>query len=279
MAVSAKPSGGQRSDDEDVDLLWPFRLEDYWPGPGDVSWHLFKGGSSVSSADGEREDPEIVPVSFSDTNNPLRHISPEQTPRCYSPMSEETVGTYEREEISNNLRLRLRVIRGLLQFQRYDGAIDFGDSATAEKWLGMDIVQALDTLSPPGLVLQVLWTAAVCVLLERDFQSCKALWELLAFKANTYLKSESHYLETGLQGADDLLLSVEALLEGLALPILSEGGAAGLDDAAVETRQPEAADGTDDSAKMIVVETGPNDEEGLGERGPADKDLGALENV
>ncbi|KAH6850635.1 von Willebrand factor type A domain-containing protein [Chaetomium sp. MPI-CAGE-AT-0009] len=103
-------------------------------------------------------------------------------------------------------------VSSLLNFQHYDGSVDFGSWEVAEMLLGKAIADALRSLQQtgPGLSDRGLWTAAVHVLLERNFQSCKALWELMAIKTASYCRNNS---------GSSLLEVVGKGLEGLKLPL------------------------------------------------------------
>lgn len=83
-----------------------------------------------------------------------------------------------------NKRTEGDIVRELLAVQQYDGAIDFGDWAAAGEILGEAVSYVLRALQQTYLDFsdRAVWTAATHVLLERDLQSCKALWELMGVK-------------------------------------------------------------------------------------------------
>jgi hypothetical protein len=113
-------------------------------------------------------------------------------------------------------------IARLLQFQVFDGYIEFTSWATAEVFLGLEISSALRAIHETVVVTaKELWTAAVLVLLERDFQSRKALWDLMAIKMASCVP-EAAVLQL------DLLETVRKSLEGLELPV-KKGAAADID--------------------------------------------------
>lgn len=105
-------------------------------------------------------------------------------------------------------------IHSLLWFQTFEGCINFGDENAAKTWLGEGVTRALGEiqLRNPSWRTEALWTAAVYVLLGRDFESCESLWALMAFKAHTYLRN--YVLEV-----DEMLLEVKEALEGLEVPM------------------------------------------------------------
>jgi hypothetical protein len=81
-------------------------------------------------------------------------------------------------------------IRHLLTFQQYNGSFVFPTPADAASCLGKPITA---TLSARFLKTQPPWdvawvhTTAVVHLLERDFGSCRALWAMMAWKAEQWL--------------------------------------------------------------------------------------------
>jgi hypothetical protein len=118
-------------------------------------------------------------------------------------------------------RTERNFITHLLQFQVFDGHIEFTSWAMAEVFLGKKISGALRAIHATVVVTaKELWTAAVLVLLERDFQSCKALWELMAVKMASCVP-EVAVLQL------DLLYTVRKSLEGLELPV-KKGAAANI---------------------------------------------------
>jgi hypothetical protein len=81
----------------------------------------------------------------------------------------------------------------LLKHQRFDGFFHFTTRAEADATLGVDITSALHGLMGDTVVADaVINTAAVAVLLERDFACCKALSELMRDKAVAYLQKHGH---------------------------------------------------------------------------------------
>lgn len=122
----------------------------------------------------------------------------------------------------------------LLQHQLFDGHIDFKRWATAINLFGKEISRVLYTIqnTVAGVTAQKVWTAAVLVLLERDFKSCETLWELMASKMRSCFP-EAEALELGLPD------TVRTSLEGLELPV-KKGGAVGI-------KVTEAAEQTDGS--------------------------------
>jgi hypothetical protein len=107
-------------------------------------------------------------------------------------------------------------IRALLKYQKHDGCIRFSNAVLAEGLLGAEISRALTDLKlrNSSWSEEQLWTSAVCILLERDFQSCAALWQLMALKGKTYLGK--------FENSEELLRDVEEALEGLKVPIHRE---------------------------------------------------------
>ncbi|GAB1314529.1 hypothetical protein MFIFM68171_04739 [Madurella fahalii] len=131
----------------------------------------------------------------------------------------------------------------LLSYQRYDGSIEFKDWATAEKHLGKEIADALrdmhttrwSRLKYPIVKARALWTAAVHVLLERDFQACKSLWELMAIKPESYCQKLNYM-------APNVLEVVKEKLDGLKLSFhqqKNEEAIASAKAVAAETAAPE----------------------------------------
>jgi hypothetical protein len=108
-------------------------------------------------------------------------------------------------------------IRTLLRYQQFDGSIDFGKWFIAENVLGSDITAALWALAQgyPDDEAKTIWTAAAHVLLERDCQSSKSLWELMAIKLARYCWGRPW--ASGFRM--DPLEVVKKVLEGLKLPI------------------------------------------------------------
>ncbi|KAL2166651.1 hypothetical protein VTG60DRAFT_2347 [Thermothelomyces hinnuleus] len=108
-------------------------------------------------------------------------------------------------------------VRDLLAFQQFDGAVDFGSWAAAEEVLGAAVSDALRELQQahPGLTDKAVWTAAVRLLLQRDLQSCKALWGLMVLKMAEYC---ARLVATSVL-APDFLDLVDSKLKGLRLPI------------------------------------------------------------
>ncbi|KAL2137520.1 hypothetical protein VTI28DRAFT_9224 [Corynascus sepedonium] len=81
-------------------------------------------------------------------------------------------------------------VKTLLNFQRHDGAIDFGDWPTAEYILGSHMSVILRALQGyhSGFTDLVLWTAAVNTLLQQRFRLLQPLWMLMASKMGDYLQ-------------------------------------------------------------------------------------------
>lgn len=76
----------------------------------------------------------------------------------------------------------------LLKAQRFDGTFHFSSQAEAEAMLGAEVTAALRDLMSEKFPEVLVYTAAVVVLLERDFTSCQALWVLMRDKASAYLQ-------------------------------------------------------------------------------------------
>ena len=109
-------------------------------------------------------------------------------------------------------------VTAILQFQCHDGSIHLRDWETAKQILGKDIADGLCSITHaawPDVALEVLWTVAVRVLLERDFQSCKALWELMVIKMTAYCEKSLGDLPSH----EDLLREVGELLKDWKVPI------------------------------------------------------------
>ncbi|KAK4114599.1 hypothetical protein N656DRAFT_536923 [Canariomyces notabilis] len=121
-------------------------------------------------------------------------------------------------EIKEELRKENAFICSILECQAHDGRIRFSDAVVAERLLGGEISRALTDLKPrhPSQLDEHLWTAAICILLERDFQSCAALWQLMVLKAKSYLGK--------FENSEELVRDVEEALRGLKLPIYTEQG-------------------------------------------------------
>jgi hypothetical protein len=113
-------------------------------------------------------------------------------------------------------------IRTLLGYQQFDGSIDFGAWAVAKLVLGKDVSDALRALQQtyPDLTDRAAWTMAVCVLLERDFQSSKSLWELMTIKMKSYC--EKLPLPPTSELGSNLLHVVAKGLAGLKSPVEQE---------------------------------------------------------
>ncbi|KAK4096716.1 hypothetical protein N658DRAFT_333945 [Parathielavia hyrcaniae] len=146
----------------------------------------------------------------------------------------------------------------LLAYQKFDGSIFFGDIMQANKHLGRDIVDALRGLrlfgrtSAKRLHWRVLWTAAVLVLLERDMQSCKSLWELMAMKMASYCEKHSPSDSAGSHGSGKTLGwldEVRTQLEGLRLPVHRRKGVkqTAVGGAPAPATQPNEGDNTRDN--------------------------------
>lgn len=85
---------------------------------------------------------------------------------------------------------RKEYISVLLRSQLFNGSFLFGSQAEAEATLGSEVVvAALRGLTDGRLPDAVLYIAAVVVLLERDFGSCQALWDLMHDKALAYVQN------------------------------------------------------------------------------------------
>lgn len=109
-------------------------------------------------------------------------------------------------------------ITTVLSFQCHDGSIDFVDWLAAQRVLGADIADALSLniqAAFPDVSQEILWTLAVWVVLERDFQSCKALWELMGLKMKAFCEKN-----LGSSACHSRLLGeVQAALKDLRVPI------------------------------------------------------------
>ena len=88
-------------------------------------------------------------------------------------------------------------IRELLSFQQYDGSFLFDTYGELEKLLGASFIsivtglQGMDWWHPIINERKLLaYTFSILVLLEREFQSCKALWELMWRKALSYTEDK-----------------------------------------------------------------------------------------
>ena len=126
-------------------------------------------------------------------------------------------------------------IKKILQFQQHDGSIDFGSWDAAIELLGKGITDVLfsikrcDVVDPTGVSPKLrrdcVWTVVVHVLLERDFQSRKVLWDLMAMRMENYYQKHA-------RSAPDLLRMVKGGLERLKLPahykFAPMGGSAGV---------------------------------------------------
>ena len=88
--------------------------------------------------------------------------------------------------------------------------------------MGKEISGALRIMQATvaGAMATQVWTVAVLVVLERDFQSCKALWELMAIKMASCVPEVVVFQL-------DLLETVRKSLEGLELPV-KKGAAANI---------------------------------------------------
>jgi hypothetical protein len=110
---------------------------------------------------------------------------------------------------------REEFVRSILMFQDFKGSLCFVGRAAAEAHLGRDIASALLGLVQHVDELDVIHTSAVVVLLERDFQSCKDLWQLVYAKAVDFVLT---YDGNGRKGPD-LLELVKEKLKGMEFSI------------------------------------------------------------
>jgi hypothetical protein len=119
-----------------------------------------------------------------------------------------------------DIRTEKEFISLILGYQQFNGCIDFGSWTIAAQYLGKDITNALRTHLSDSAWVEIpirLWTAAVYVLLERDFQPYKSLWELMAMKMASYCQISVSWGAQWLGG-------VKKTLEGLKLPLHQQKG-------------------------------------------------------
>ncbi|KAK4099568.1 hypothetical protein N658DRAFT_498274 [Parathielavia hyrcaniae] len=146
-------------------------------------------------------------------------------------------------------------ISSLLIYLQFDGSIVFGGIHKATKHLGRETVDALRELwvaSTLDFSWTMLCTAAVLVLLERDMQSSKSLWELMAMKMAGYCEKHSPADSAGLHGPGKTpgwLDEVKKQLEGLRLPIHQRKGVEqiGVGEAPAPGTPPNEGDNTRDN--------------------------------
>ncbi|KAK3297357.1 von Willebrand factor type A domain-containing protein [Chaetomium fimeti] len=168
-------------------------------------------GEARSRGSGELSAPPRAPPSPTASDYPTSSLSRNAPPttslRGWQPSSTPGPGNQSGPP-------KRYFVSSFLNFQQYDGAVDFGSWVLAETFLGKDTADELRSFKEEwqGLSDRGVWTAAVHVLLERNFQSCKSLWELMAIKTASYCASIS------LRPGSDLLEVVRRLLEGLKLP-------------------------------------------------------------
>ncbi|KAL2264050.1 hypothetical protein VTK26DRAFT_2836 [Humicola hyalothermophila] len=149
-------------------------------------------------------------------------------------------------------------INAMLKFQQHNGRIQFPLRDMAIKWLGQDICDALETVRTSvrrGVSRVTLWTAAVLVLLERDFQPHRALWELMALKMAGHCREwRVQALKRTEEGeVEDVVEVVRKRLEGLKLPLhQAKGGEDAESDARVTA---DAAAGGGETASSDPVRT------------------------
>jgi hypothetical protein len=149
-------------------------------------------------------------------DNPLRNPRNQRSESPSPEMSDKAPD----EEVA--IRTDKEFVSLILGYQLYNGAIDFGSWMTASKYLGEKIIDALRDVQTTWLKVRprMLWTAAICVLLERDLRSCKPLWELMAMKMERYCRNMFAVSESGPRLYED----IREKLEGLKLPFHQEKG-------------------------------------------------------
>ncbi|CAM1510178.1 Fc.00g005130.m01.CDS01 [Cosmosporella sp. VM-42] len=105
-------------------------------------------------------------------------------------------------------------IRVLLDFQNADGSMGFQSREEAEKYLGSSIIATVLHLTSGMTVSDnLVYTAALVIILERRYRTCKKLWELMHAKASAFLGE--HW--TGI--ADCELPNLMHKLQSFAIPL------------------------------------------------------------